>query len=121
MLSEQDQIREEENRARLRDCLTSFLRAQGYLTQSRSDPGLILTAWLSYIAAGPAALLLINVEDLWLEEKPQNVPGTWGEKPNWKRKALYSLEEFSHMPEILAVLRIIDEFRKEAKPVTSEE
>lgn len=27
-----------------------------------------------------------NLEDFWGEERPQNIPGTWREYPNWRRK-----------------------------------
>ncbi|HET9917418.1 MAG TPA: hypothetical protein VFQ89_09945 [Candidatus Binatia bacterium] len=33
------------------------------------------------------------MQDLWLEPAPQNAPGTWEERPNWKRKTRYSLEQ----------------------------
>jgi 4-alpha-glucanotransferase len=41
-----------------------------------------LTAWL---ANSDASLVLMNLEDLWLEPRPQNVPGTSSERPNWQR------------------------------------
>jgi hypothetical protein len=34
-----------------------------------------------------------NVEDLWLERRPQNVPGTSRERPNWRRKTRFTLEK----------------------------
>jgi 4-alpha-glucanotransferase len=51
---------------------------------------------------------LANVEDFWLETNPQNVPGTWRERPNWLRRARQSLEEFTQMPEVLEILRAMD-------------
>src|SRR5262249_5898792 len=112
LLRAEDQIQEQENRTLVRQSLTSFLQSQGYLSRKTEDPALVLAAWLSYIANGSAASLLINLEDLWLEEKPQNVPGTWTERPNWRRKASLSLEQFSHIPQILDVLKTIDKIRK---------
>jgi 4-alpha-glucanotransferase len=53
----------------------------------------ILEACLAWLRSGPADLVLINFEDLWGETLPQNVPGTSTERPNWQRKARYSLEE----------------------------
>jgi 4-alpha-glucanotransferase len=38
-------------------------------------------------------MVLVNMEDLWLEARPQNVPGTSSERPNWRRKARLTLEQ----------------------------
>lgn len=37
------------------------------------------------LARGPAEVMLVTLEDLWLERSPQNVPGTYRERPNWLR------------------------------------
>lgn len=37
------------------------------------------------LARGPAEVMLVTLEDLWLERAPQNVPGTYHERPNWLR------------------------------------
>lgn len=71
----------------------------------------LLDHWLSALAAGPAGILMISLEDLWSERRPQNVPGTsWG-KPNWKRRARFPLERFTRMKGVLATLREIDHLR----------
>lgn len=52
-------------------------------------------AWeasLDLLARSEAHTALINVEDLWLETRRQNLPGTQG-GTNWRRKARHSLEE----------------------------
>ena len=56
--------------------------------------------------------MLLNLEDLWLEPLPQNVPGTWEERPNWKRKARFSLDEIRKMNSVTEILKAIDEIRK---------
>ncbi len=68
-----------------------------------------LRGCLARLAAGPAETLIVNLEDLWLEEAPQNTPGTWKERPNWKRKCRYAMEEFRAMPQ---VARILEEVRR---------
>ena len=68
------------------DALIAFLRAQGYYRRGRL--GSCRAARLARLSRRTAAeFLLINLEDLWLEPAPQNVPGTWQERPNWQRKA----------------------------------
>jgi 4-alpha-glucanotransferase len=67
------------------------------------------------LADGEADFILVNLEDLWLERQPQNVPGTWNERPNWRRKTRFSLEEIGRMPALLSTLQIIDDIRKKAR------
>ncbi|MFB3108853.1 MAG: 4-alpha-glucanotransferase, partial [Candidatus Binatia bacterium] len=72
----------------------------------------LLRACLSYLSASPARLLLINLEDLWLERDSQNLPGSGDESANWKKKARYGFEEFCQMPCVMEVLREVDQIRK---------
>jgi 4-alpha-glucanotransferase len=64
------------------------------------------------LAKSPARMVLVNLEDLWLEREPQNVPGTHIERPNWQRKARFSFEEFSTRADVLEPLRKVDELRR---------
>jgi 4-alpha-glucanotransferase len=75
----------------------------------------VLRRLLEHLAASPARMVLVNLEDLWREPEPQNVPGTSTEKPNWRRKARLSFEEFSKKPEVLTALRRVDELRKQRR------
>ncbi|MBM4262050.1 MAG: 4-alpha-glucanotransferase [Deltaproteobacteria bacterium] len=90
-----------------RRALSDFLRGRNLLAPDTDDPLAVLKAWLCFMAASRADLLLINLEDLWLEALPQNVPGTWNERPNWRRKArhtLASLRENRAVADILAAV-----------------
>lgn len=98
--------------AKMRSALTSFLRSAGWLEAKSEDPKAILRACLAYLSAGPARIVLVNLEDLWLETASQNVPGTAGEYPSWRRKARHAFEEFSRMPEVLQILKEIDYLRR---------
>jgi 4-alpha-glucanotransferase len=57
--------------------------------------------------------VLINLEDLWLETRPQNVPGTQ-RKQNWSQKAHCTFEQFSNSPVILEILKEINRKRKKS-------
>ena len=50
-----------------------------------------------HMATGSSALLSLQLED-WLQmDKPVNIPGTFNEYPNWRRKLSQNLEDlFSH-------------------------
>jgi len=59
----------------------------------------ILAGCLAYLARGAATIILVNLEDLLLERRPQNVPGTQSERPNWRRKITVSLEKLPRRAE----------------------
>ena len=63
------------------------------------------------MSASAAEVVLVNLEDLWLESEPQNVPGTTVQRPNWQRKARYSLETFCEMPQVLDTLGEVNGLR----------
>lgn len=91
--------------------LSLFLHRRGWLPVPTNNAGALLRACLSHLAASRARVLLVNLEDLWLENSPQNIPGTTGEYPNWRRKARFSLDEFSQKHEVLEALREINLLR----------
>jgi 4-alpha-glucanotransferase len=106
-----------EERVRRRELIAkieAFLRQRGFLKETR-DPGAVLRACLSFLATGPGRVALANVEDFWLETQPQNVPGTWRERPNWTRRAKHSLEEFTKLPAVLQALCEMDRVVKEGR------
>jgi 4-alpha-glucanotransferase len=65
----------------------------------------LLRAVLQHLAQTPAPYLLLALEDLWLETAPQNVPGTFLERPNWRRRMAQGLNTVQHDARILATLR----------------
>jgi 4-alpha-glucanotransferase len=46
----------------------------------------------AYLARTPAALMLVNLDDLLGSVDMQNLPGTLDEHPNWRRKSILPLE-----------------------------
>jgi 4-alpha-glucanotransferase len=66
------------------------------------------------LSASPAEVVLVNLEDLWLEPRPQNVPGTYRERPNWRRKARFSVEEITGDPKLAAALRELSGIRNQS-------
>ena len=99
---------EHEDRKR---ALLAFLKAHGWLENQTSDSQAVYAACVSYVAASPAQFVLINLEDVWGEMQRQNMPGTGQERLNWRRKARYGLETFSHMPRLLEVVRHVHTLR----------
>jgi 4-alpha-glucanotransferase len=82
----------------------------------RSDPyPLVLRDRLEHLAESPARVVLVNLEDLWGETAPQNVPGTYDERPNWRRKARLSFEELSRRPEVVEPLQRVNQLRRKGE------
>ena len=68
----------------------------------------LLWACLEHLARSVAGVVIVNLEDLWLEPRPQNVPGTGARKhPNWRRRARYELETLTTLPGVAESLRRI--------------
>jgi len=101
---------EQQYRAAQREALTGFLRSRGLLSEDASAAA-VLQAWLTFLAREDEAFMLVNLEDLWLEPAPQNVPGTWHERPNWQRKARFSTEEIREMDRLVEILKTIRDKR----------
>lgn len=102
------------HRQALKAMMVALLRAGGWLTAGSSRAEVILRGLLAHLAASPAGIVIVNLEDLWLERRPQNIPGTGVERPNWRRKARYSFEEFSRSKHVLGTLRLVNRLRRGA-------
>lgn len=55
-------------------------------TDLQCDAEHLMKSWTEELAAGPAAMVVLTLEDLWLEREPQNRPGTGPEEPNWRHR-----------------------------------
>jgi 4-alpha-glucanotransferase len=95
-----------------RQALAAFLEKRGWVESGHTELEANLRACLRFLAASPAGLVLVNLEDLWLETEAQNTPGTVAERPNWRRKARYSLEAFCQMPAVLDTLHEVNQRRR---------
>ena len=92
----------------------ALLRREGLLVPGDApDAADVFRACLAYLAAGDAAIVVANLEDLWLEEEPHNVPGTTAERPNWRRKARFTLEGMRASGPLVAVLEEVDRLRSQ--------
>ena len=112
LLDKRGAATERKTRQALRTTLVSFLRGEGLLKGRSRDMGAVLRACAAFLGASLARIMVINLEDLWLEALPQNVPNTRDERPNWRRKARYSFEALSAKSHVIEILREIDHQRK---------
>lgn len=65
---------------------------------------------LDKLAASPARHIIVNLEDLWEETNPQNIPGTTG--ANWRQRFKFTLEQW---PDHKAISRAFDCLNKHRK------
>jgi 4-alpha-glucanotransferase len=80
------------------------------------EPGAVLAAALEWLGRTPAQIVLATLEDLWLEERPQNVPGTHRERPNWRRRFARTIDDLFDDPQIVAVLDALQRARAALAP-----
>ena len=108
-------MREGERRARLREGVISSLRARGLIgRRGRVEDVEVLRGCLAYLAESESAMVTVNVEDLWLETRPQNVPGTTAsdDEPNWRRRMSRTVEAFRRDADVVGTLAMVDRIRK---------
>ena len=105
--------KERRTRATNRKALTADLQQKGFLKPGRRPaPQAIYRAALEFLAASKADIVLLNLEDLWQETQPQNVPATQHERPNWQRRAKLSIEQIRNDPALAKILSTVDRGRK---------
>jgi 4-alpha-glucanotransferase len=90
----------------------AYLRSRGFLAAGEVDGAAVMRAFTEFLAASPAELVIVTLEDLWLEPSPQNVPGTRAdERPNWRRKLVPSLERILADAGAQGILAMVDRAR----------
>ncbi|HUP89293.1 MAG TPA: 4-alpha-glucanotransferase [Longimicrobiales bacterium] len=93
-----------------REKLTKALTRQ--LSTQRSTPD-ALRSTLKHLAQSPADIVLLNLEDIWLEAEPQNVPGTSSERPNWRRRLRYTLKEIKENADVRETIDMVEHARRD--------
>jgi 4-alpha-glucanotransferase len=83
------------NREQIKIALIQFLKNEGFLKVGTPALRDVVPALIAWLKVSPAEIALINLEDLWLETRPQNVPGTSRERPNWRRKSKLSIAQLA--------------------------
>ncbi len=104
--------RESRARQTMRAALIRHLSRTGIACGPKADHRALLHASLAFLGRSRARLVLVNVEDLWMERRPQNVPGTGRERLNWTNKLRYGLEEIRALRQVLGPLQDVDRLRR---------
>ncbi len=73
----------------------------------------VVRGWNAELAASPARVALITLEDAWLEPGPQNQPGTGPERPNWRRRMSLTLDEIETDERVSALMTDVSRVRRD--------
>lgn len=111
LLNDTIAAQETQNRRSLKNAFLSLLQQKEIIKEANPQVQSVTNGTLKLLSESTAQTFIINLEDLWGETRPQNIPGTQT-KENWTRKARYSLEEFSQLPQVTDVLKGVDVGRK---------
>jgi 4-alpha-glucanotransferase len=107
LIDDDEHVRAHKRRALLRNRLGKLLNAR-----SDTDVATVRDGLLHRLAESAARYVLVTLEDLWLEDRPQNVPGTSSERPNWQRRSRRTLDNIVDGDAINHFLRDIDRRRR---------
>jgi 4-alpha-glucanotransferase len=113
LLDKAEAQKEGQERRAIKKELFTFLVERGWIKPAEVNTYSALKACLTLLSTSQARVVLVNLEDLWLETRPQNIPATRGKNPNWRSKAKYSLETLCQMPQVVDTLKIVDQLRKQ--------
>jgi len=115
MITQEQADFERWSRGDLRARLIGYLREHGYEITGEDDTDGALRGILSLLAGSSARWVLINLEDLWLESSPQNIPDTIEQHPNWRQKAKMTMEQLIRDERIRGVVEMVHNARTEAR------
>lgn len=110
MLKGEEAVKERRARDRLRRAIRAAMGKRGGGTIAALE-------WLlRRLASSDAEMVLVTLEDLWGEIRPQNVPGTT--ENNWRQKATLDLEELLTSGRIVRLLSELGEERSRVGAAT---
>lgn len=112
LLDDRGAERERTTRARMRESLIRFLAARGLLSNGQGDTMAVLEALVRFLGGSEAEVVLVNLEDLWLEREPQNVPGV--PDRSWRQRFRVPLETARGDATMTALLGALDHSRRMA-------
>jgi len=102
---------EQKRRRSLVSSLRSFLGKAGYLKRGAEGIEALFQGATLWLGATSSEVVLVNLEDVWLETLAQNVPGTYRERPNWRRKARLSIEKMGSLAAARSFFRELSKVR----------
>jgi len=104
---------ERKRRLVMKRSLVEFLHEAKLLPKDdQPTPRNIFKGTMGLLASSMAKIVLVNIEDLWGEILPQNVPATKAERPNWRRRNRLDLEHIQRSDGASETLQLIEKGRR---------
>lgn len=90
-------------------------RLTGHLGADPADPRGFLARLLAWLGGSPSRLVVPWLEDLWLEARGVNLPGTTSDAhPNWQRPMARLLDQVVDDPDVAVLVGILAAARRSA-------
>ncbi|WP_144207399.1 4-alpha-glucanotransferase [Shewanella donghaensis] len=103
--------------------LISLLKQQQLIAEQTDLQNIIfnqlIIAWLRLSASGCSSLFSVQVDDLVDEPTPINIPGTWKEYPNWRRRLSVTQEQLALDSTVSERLETVNNTRRKQVPTMS--
>lgn len=90
-----------------------------HISLAKPTAARMLPAVLGHAAQSPSPLMLVNLEDLYGETLPVNIPGSGAEARNWQRKLRHPWESVARDPVITGLLAAVNRDRRAASLPTA--
>ena len=122
---DRQQVRDRWRRALLSDLAIAHDESADADAKSPGTARKALAGVLEDLGSSPAAVVMVDLEDLWLEPRQQNRPGTTGEDAgNFCRRATRTLEDLAGDPDVTGALAALASARRHdeaagSRPVAS--
>jgi 4-alpha-glucanotransferase len=100
---------EERRRQRIRQSVRQWLRGRLRTPVDITRTDGIMLALLELLRESEAEVVLLNLEDVWLETRPQNVPGTIDQRVNWRRKVRFRMEVWDRLSVMRRTLHVFNQ------------
>lgn len=101
-LTEGDAASESHHRRHTREGLAQFFGCSADSTEQ------IFERALHFLGQSSSDIVLVNLEDLWQETNPQNIPATTTQRPNWRRRVRNGTETLPSLERVEKVLQELD-------------
>jgi 4-alpha-glucanotransferase len=113
LLDEDRAAEERERRETIRRRVVSLLARRRLTRAGGKRKEQITTALLRFLARSRAWLVLVGLEDLWGETISQNTPTTTWQRPNWRHRFRYAIEQIVGSKTIPAILEELQSQRSQ--------
>ncbi len=115
LLTESEHRQETSLRSKKVEALRAMLVQGGYLKQHERSEKNLLGALLRWLAGTDSKLLLINLQDLLLDTRAQNMPGTTDEHVNWRYRLEKTPAEIASDEAHVKLFRDVNNIRNKVK------